>query len=103
MVAEYALVRIGQLGRYLETRRAVLPLKIATTRNMERSAQESAPSPSFTLIGLKICEHNVPGGHEQDRTGVLLQRGRDGGHSDSLGSLGGNHGQAPHLVEHGDI
>jgi len=77
---------MGQTGRYLETRRAVVPLK-----------------PISYIIDTPKNPINLPSGQDEDGTGVLLQTGTDSSHSASLRSRHRNRRQLPQLIESTDI
>lgn len=72
---------MGHTGRYLEMRRAVLPLKqLAGFINHLRS-------------------RFLPGGQDKDGTGVELQTGADSSHGNGLDSVGGTRGEVAQLVK----
>ena len=68
---------MGQTGRYLESRRAVWPLELGF-----RSA--------FLLLFLQIISGILPGGQDQDGTGVQFQTGADGSHGDGFDRICGS-------------
>lgn len=78
-------IRMGQTGRYLERRRAVLPL--STSETLANSRERSF----------------IPGGQDYDGTGVEFKTGADGGHGNGFGSVARARAKVAQLIEYIEV